>query len=464
MKARSSLYVKYLVVSLFIMFISSVTAFLAANMYYHQVLKGRNDAKNVEIAMSMAAYIGEQSTLRLEEHFTMLGQIGYQFLVVNATGDSHYYGGDFRLKSLDEAIVEDVLSGGVYHGMRDYPRQLFVTGFFANDIQNSVGVPFMHDGQRYAMFVRPDIKLLFSEIHIIFAGMAFLMLVFSLLAIVVSAWYLVRPIQKLTAATKRIMAEDYEINVNVNRSDELGNLADSFNKMAAELQANEEERKSFIRNISHDFQSPLLNIGGYAALLKQKDLEEAPRQQYASVIESEAARLSSLTKQMLVLTSLDRGRKPITWRPYALNEQIERIVMKYRWLLEKENISLSLEIDNVVITGDEGLLENVWENLLSNAIKYNKPGGEIRILLKVRRNEVKIVFEDTGIGVAEKDLTQVFNRFYRADASRSTGGTGLGLAIVKETIALHHGDVRIASKLHAGTTITVMLPVAPHNV
>lgn len=459
MKAKSSLYVKYLLVSLFIMFVSSVMAFLATNMFYHQVLKERNDAKNVEIARSMAAYIGEHSALRLDEYFTMLGEIGYQFLVVSEAGDFSYYGGDFRLKAFDDTIVEDVLSGDVYHGMRDYPRQLFVTGFFANDIQNTVGVTFLHEEQRFAMFVRPDIRLLFSEVHVIIGGMVLLMLMFSLLAIVFSAWYLVRPIQVLTSATERIAAEDYDINILVNRSDELGNLANSFNKMAAELQANEEERRSFIRNISHDFQSPLLNIGGYAAILKQKDLDEATRQQYASVIESETGRLSNLTKQMLVLTSLDRRNKQIAARPYSLDEQIERIVMKYRWLLEREKISLDLEISPVAIKGDEALLENVWENLLTNAIKYNKSGGEIRILLENHGNEVKIMFEDTGIGVAEKDLPHVFDRFYRADASRSTKGTGLGLAIVKETIALHHGHVQITSEIHAGTTITVMLPV-----
>ncbi|WP_214628948.1 sensor histidine kinase [Paenibacillus agaridevorans] len=459
MKVQSSLYVKYLIVALCIMLLSTVLAFLATNMYYHQVLKEQNDAKNTMIASRMAAYISEHAELDLQEHFAMLGEIGYQFYVVNENGASGYYGGEYRLKELDNSIIEDVIAGDIYHGMRDFPKQLFVTGFFANDIRNSIGVPFVHEGQRYAMFVRPDIRMLFSEVHSIMGGMALLMLVISLLAIIVSAWYLVHPIKALTAATKQIAAENFEISLQVNRSDELGTLAASFNRMAKQLLANEEERKSFIRNVSHDFQSPLLNIGGYAALLKQAELDQEPRLQYASVIESEAMRLSNLTKQLLVLTSLDQRNKAVAMQTYPLHEQIERTVMKYRWLLEKEGISISLDAAPLLLTGNEALLDNVWENLLTNAIKYNKPGGEIRIRTETEKDHVSVIFEDTGIGIAEDDLLHVFERFYRADASRSTKGTGLGLAIVKETIALHQGDIRISSETGEGTNITVTLPI-----
>ncbi|MCR2806364.1 sensor histidine kinase [Paenibacillus soyae] len=461
MKLKSSLYVKYLVVALLIMSVSTVLAFLATNMYYQQVLKEQNDAKNTAIASRMAAYISGQSKLNLQEHLSMLGQAGYQIYVVNESGASGYYGGEYRRKELERSIIADVLAGDVYHGMRDYRKQLFVTGFFANDIRNSIGIPFVHEGQRYAMFVRPDIRLLFSEVHTMMGGMALLMLVVSLLAIIIAAWYLVRPIKKLTAATRRIAAEDFETHVRISRSDELGELAASFNRMAKQLLANEAERKSFIRNVSHDFQSPLLNIGGYAALLKQKELDEASRRQYAAVIENEAMRLSNLTKQLLLLTSLDQRGKSITRRSYALHEQIERIVMKYRWLLEKEEISISLDTDPLYLNGDEALLENVWENLLTNAIKYNKPGGKIRIRTERERKQVNVTFEDTGIGIAEQDLPHVFERFYRADASRSTNGTGLGLSIVKETVVLHQGEIRISSTRGEGTCVTVTLPIMP---
>lgn len=224
---------------------------------------------------------------------------------------------------------------------------------------------------------------------------------------------------------------------------------------------NEEIRKTFIRNVSHDFQSPLQNISGYASLLKNEKLDIASREHYASIIEIETLRLSSLTKQLLLLTSLDQSATHVKKQPVVLNEQIENAVMKYQWLLEKEEISIWLDLDDISVMGDETLLENVWENLLTNAVKYNKTGGEIRLSIKTKQDYVEIVFEDTGIGIAEEDLLHVFERFYRVDASRATKGTGLGLSIVKEIVTLHHGDVQITSRLGQGTKVMVMLPNSP---
>ncbi|MEK4228032.1 sensor histidine kinase [Solibacillus sp. FSL H8-0538] len=461
MKIKSSLYIKYIVVALFIMLISSIIGFLATNMYYHRIVKEQNDLKNVSIVSEMADYITNHSELNLQEHLTMLGDMGYQIYIVSENGDSSFYGGDFRLKELDNQIIEGVLAGEIFHGMRDYPRQLFITGFFANDLQNTAGVSFSFKGVQYAMFIRPNISFLFSEAHILLGGVTVLVAIISLLAILVSAWYLVRPIKALIVGTTRIAAEDYDISIQVNRSDELGALAHSFNKMAKQLQVNEEIRKTFIRNVSHDFQSPLQNISGYASLLKNEKLDIASREHYASIIEIETLRLSSLTKQLLLLTSLDQSATHVKKQPVVLNEQIENAVMKYQWLLEKEEISIWLDLDDISVMGDETLLENVWENLLTNAVKYNKTGGEIRLSIKTKQDYVEIVFEDTGIGIAEEDLLHVFERFYRVDASRATKGTGLGLSIVKEIVTLHHGDVQITSRLGQGTKVMVMLPNSP---
>ncbi|KKB33923.1 sensor histidine kinase [Bacillus thermotolerans] len=458
MKIKSSLYIKYVVVAVLIMVMSGVIGFLATNMYYHRVVKEKNDAKNVAIVSEMAAYIVGHPGLSLEEHMAMLGKAGYQIYVVNERGEEGFYGGPYRLKELDDQVIEDVLAGKVFHGIRDYPRQLFVTGFFANDLQNSVGIPFTFNGIRYAMFVRPNISLLFSEVHTILGGLALLVPLISLLAILLSAWYIIRPIKELTAGTARIASEDYDATVRVNRFDELGMLANSFNKMARQLKANEEARKSFIRNVSHDFQSPLQNISGYAALLKRENLDAANREQYASVIESETWRLSNLTKQLLLLTSLDQPAAYDMNQSVALHEQVEAAVMKYNWLLEKEKISVWLDIDEVFVKGNETLLENVWENLLTNAIKYNQPGGDIRISIKMENGQINVSFEDTGIGIAEEDLPRVVEQFYRGDTSRSTKGTGLGLAIVTEVMELHHGELQIASKPGKGTKVTVLLP------
>jgi signal transduction histidine kinase len=170
--------------------------------------------------------------------------------------------------------------------------------------------------------------------------------------------------------------------------------------------------------------------------------------------------LSSLTKQLLLLTSLDQLSSPLTLKTFDLDEQLKETIRKYRWLLEEKGMSLSMEIEEVRYTGDPSLLEKVWENLVSNALKYTEVGGAIDILLTEESDYVTIVVRDTGIGIDEVALGRIFDRFYRTDDSRTqeTGGTGLGLSIVQQVVKLHGGTIEVVSNLGEGTTFTVQLP------
>src|SRR5690606_2748407 len=138
----------------------------------------------------------------------------------------------------------------------------FMAGMFANELENTVGLPFQYKGESYGLFLRPNIALLVTEIHIIFAGMIISMAVISLLAMLLFAKRLIHPITQLTEATKQISQEKYDHLLEIDRRDEIGQLAESFNEMTKKLQENDQSRKEFISNVSHDFQSPLLNIQG----------------------------------------------------------------------------------------------------------------------------------------------------------------------------------------------------------
>ncbi|WPK10506.1 HAMP domain-containing sensor histidine kinase [Lysinibacillus louembei] len=458
MKIYSTLYFKYIVVTLAIMFFSGVLALLATNAYYHRVIKEQNDAKNVAIVQKMTQYIMENEQLNLDAYLQTLANVGYQLYVVDGQGQDTFYGSAFRLTELDDSVKHAVLEGQIYHGMRDYPRQLFITGFFANDLTNSVGVPFHYNGEKYALFVRPDIRMLFSEMHVVLGNMMLISLVATLMAILLAAWYLVKPIRALTKATKQIAKEDYDVTIEIARTDELGLLAKSFNKMAQDLKQQDETRKSFIRNISHDLQTPLQNINGYANLLKSKELTDENRLHYADIIEAETGRLSSLTTQLLLLNSLDELAYKRQQTAINISEQIERIVMKNQWLIEQKELAIWLQLDEAIFDGDETLLENLWENLIANAIKYNRQGGEINITVQSDSAVITIKIADTGIGIEQEHLPHIFKRFYRVDEARQTKGTGLGLAIVQEIVHFYNGQITMNSKENAGTTIIIKLP------
>ncbi|HEY9577796.1 MAG TPA: HAMP domain-containing sensor histidine kinase, partial [Pseudobacillus sp.] len=454
-----SLYGKFVLMTALIMLFSTIGGFLITNTYYHRVMKARNDEKNVEIAKTIVDHIEETPQVDLDEYFKTIGRIGYQLYVVDESGKPSFYGGEFRLKNLDKQSVKQVLEGHIYHGMRDFPRETFVTGFFANEMSNTIGVPFNYENKQYALFIRPDIKLLFSEVHTILGGLIIATALLSLLAMLFVAKMLIVPITQLTAATKRIADEKYDdTQLNIDRRDEIGQLAASFNTMVGQLQENDKIRKEFISNVSHDFQSPLLNIQGYAGLLKGGNISDEERKNYAEVIQSETNRLSKLTRQLLLLTSLDQSSRMVKYRDYRLDEQLKACINKYRWWLEEEHINLHMKMEPTIYKGDEALFENVWDNLLTNAIKYNRSEGEIHIALEAKDHYIEVMVQDTGIGISEAEQAQLFNRFYRADASRTKEGTGLGLSIVKQIVELHKGEIHVASVPGEGTTFMIKLP------
>lgn len=455
-----SLYGKLVLMTAIIMVSSGLLAFLGINTYYHQVLKGQNDEKNMKIVQSIVSFIEKSDGLNLDDYLEVQAATGYKLYVVDEGDVGQFYGEAFRLNNLPQEAVNLVLSGQPYHGMANLPSETFVTGFFSDELINTVGASFSHEGKRYALFLRPDIKMLFTEMHYILAGLFVLMGIISLLAMLIVAKKLIDPITELTIATEKVGEEQFVGDLHIHRRDEIGKLAQSFRQMTEKLSENQRIRKEFISDVSHDFQSPLLNIKGYSGLLLEEDLQEIDRISYAKVIQSETDRLSILTKQLLLLTSLDQLSSPLEIKKFRLDEQLKDAVRKYRWMLEEDGLTLSMNLEEVEITGDPSFLEKVWENLISNALKYTLDGGSVEIDLTETSESVTVVIQDTGIGMDQVELSRIFERFYRADTSRTgeVGGTGLGLAIVQEVVHLHGGEVIIESAKGVGTTCTVTFP------
>jgi signal transduction histidine kinase len=455
-----SLYSKFLIFTLVIMISSGLLAFLAVNTYYHQELKAVNDAKNMSIAKSFAAYIESMGDQDLESYLQTQSDAGYKIIVVNEKRERTAYGAPFRVDNLKQESIDRVLNGRDYHGMRNFPTETFVTGFFADESANTVGAHFTYNGIHYALFLRPDIKFLFTEVHYLLGGMVVVMAILSLLSMLYMAKKLIDPIVELKEATKKIGEEKFSATLQIDRKDEIGQLAQSFQSMTKRLSENDRIRKEFIGNVSHDFQSPLLNMKGYANLLMDSSLSEAERKNYAKIIHSETERLSTLTKQLLLLSSLDQLISPLQLKTFRLDEQIMETVRRFRWALEEKDMALTLNLDEVEFKGAPAFLEKVWENLLSNAWKYTERGGSIEINVKDLENVVQLDISDTGIGIEENKIERVFDRFYRVDESRTKeiGGSGLGLSIVHQVIKLHGRSITAKRNEAQGMTFTIILP------
>nr|WP_289038104.1 HAMP domain-containing sensor histidine kinase [uncultured Allobacillus sp.] len=457
----SSLYVKFVWITIGIMIFSSAIAFFISNTYYQQKLKPENDEKNTEIALNIAEFTDQHPEVDLHDYLENISSIGYQLYLVDEFGDEKSFGATFREYNLSKSAVEQVLSGDVFHGILNFPQETFVTGFFANELKNTIGVPLTHNNKNYALFLRPDIKLLFNEMHILFAWLLALTILLSIIMVLFSTKYLVQPISKLTSATKTLSEGNFNVDeLDTERNDELGELSSHFLRMANRLEQTNEMRKEFISNISHDIQSPLSNIKGYTNLLESDSLSLEEKNNYISIINGEINRLSTLTKQLLLLASLDRDEDLMKKDTVNIGEQLKELIRNHQWQMDEKNLSIGFKLPDVTITADPALLHTVWENLITNAIKYNKPDGSIELLVDERPESIRVSFIDSGIGINADEQEKIFDRFYRVDSARTRliQGTGLGLSIVQAIVQLHGGTIHVSSNENEGTTIVVELP------
>ncbi|GKU78836.1 cell wall metabolism sensor histidine kinase WalK [Paenibacillus sp. L3-i20] len=324
-----------------------------------------------------------------------------------------------------------------------------------------IGLPLGTEAERKAIFVQPKVTSTaqFAVKWIIFF-LTYSLLVGSLM-ILVAAMFLVRPIKKLTKATRRIAAGDFNVKLNIKQTGELGALARSFEGMMHDLQHLEGMRREFVANVSHEVQSPLTSISGYAVALKQMDISDDTRSRYLDIIITEADRMSKMSDSLLKLSLLESHSQKLQLTTFSLDEQIRRVIVAIQPLWLARNIRFELNLKNVSLLADYDQLNQVWMNILGNSIKFSTDDSIISISIKQDIKNVTVRISDTGVGISLDDQKRIFERFFKADRSHSRkyGGSGMGLAIVKQIVTLHNGDIRVESELGQGTTIIVILPI-----
>lgn len=272
-------------------------------------------------------------------------------------------------------------------------------------------------------------------------------------------------LSKISDALKRISKGDYDVEIieDDKFSLDYGIIVRDIHAMADQMGQMEKMRQEFISNVSHEIQSPLTSIRGFARALQEDVLDEEQRKHYLQIIEMETVRLSKLSDNLLKLTSLESDQHNMNQSTYSLDHQLRAIVLANEPQWQAKNLELELDMDKTTITADEDLLSQVWVNLLHNAIKFTPEEGTIRIQLQQIQGDVYVSIEDSGIGIDEEHLPHIFERFYKADVARnrSLGGNGLGLSIVQKIVNLHHGSVQVNSQSGVGTKFIVKLPLAP---
>jgi len=381
----------------------------------------------------------------------------YYVRMYDAAGERLYSTGEppDEQEQLDASHLQTVLQGEIFRSkLRDGEGGL------------TVGLPFTINGSPGALFITPEISSLINMITSFLKSQLLFTLGIGSILILLASRYIVKPLQQLTRATRRMAKGDFSVSLHTKRNDEIGQLTNSFNIMAQELGELEAIRKQFVSDVSHEIQSPLTSIKGFTQALKHKDLDEASRLRLLNIIEEESDRLSRLSSNLLQLSTLEYEHLQLHPEKFSLDEQLRKtvIALEPQWSAQKVNVEL--ELPPVHIIADEDRLSQIWSNLLSNSIKFTGPGGRVAITAAEEGGQIKVEISDNGVGVPEEEQRNMFKPFYKVDKARDrkVGGSGIGLSIVKRIVDLHQGRIEVSSQPGMGTAVTVWLPQAFSNV
>lgn len=219
-----SLYSRFVFMTVGIMLLSSIIGFLLTNVYYQVKLKPYNSEKILKYAEEVKSLYEKQSEENQEAYLQSIAKLGYEIYIVDDQKNGKRIGNAFRKTTISDDTIRKVLNGETFNGVSTYPTRLFITGFFDNELINSVGVPLKHGDKQYALFIRPDIQNQFGEMRIFLAVLLGFIVLLSIIFIAIAAGYIVRPIRKFTNATQKIASGEYEIELDVKRKDEIGTL------------------------------------------------------------------------------------------------------------------------------------------------------------------------------------------------------------------------------------------------
>jgi len=301
----------------------------------------------------------------------------------------------------------------------------------------------------------PWLMVLANSSYVLFIGV----IVYIAIKIVIRSSF-TRPIQEIRKAARKVAEGDFTVRVPSQRKDDKKDdvevLIDDFNKMIEELATIETLKGDFIANVSHEIKTPLAVIQSYASAMLKDSLPMDKRMEYTNTILEASKKLSTLVTTVLKMNKLD-NQEIIQKHTYSLDEQLRCSILALEDKFEEKDIMLEVELEEVMITTDESLMEIVWNNLLTNAIKFTQSKGTVSIKLENEKDKIIVSISDTGCGMSKKTIQHVFDRFYQGDISHSVIGNGLGLSLVKRVIDLVEGEIMVDSECGVGTVFTMIL-------
>jgi signal transduction histidine kinase len=314
-------------------------------------------------------------------------------------------------------------------------------------------------GQNYYLYINNTIPPTDSTVPVLrtqFFLMTLVVIVFSVIAAQLFSKRMSRPIIRLTGSAKQLAKGKMDVTFAEKSFTEIEELSSALNYATQELSKLDAYRKDLVANVSHDLKTPLTVIRLYSEMLRDLSGEDPEkRREHCELIIKEADWLTKMVNELLELSKLQEKGAPKEFAPVDLSACLTETLESFRALSEKEGYRFSVQADeNCVVTGNEAYLKRVLYNLISNAAHYTGDDKHIFIFLKKEAGKILFKVIDTGAGIPEHELSDIWNKYYKASEShrRAVTGTGLGLSIVKSALELHGAAYGVTSKLGEGST------------
>jgi len=409
---------------------------------------------------------------QLETELSRLGTYGgmniwiadsFDVIYYNISGNSALTAHEQLLLSHKEQMLSLSLDGESCVMMSENPN-LYNTPII------SVSLP-IYSGEKVVgvIFVHTILTSLENTLQLFFTQLAIsigLSLALALILIYMTSRQIGNSLNKINLAARELAGGHFDKRIeNIHDANEVGQLADTFNMMADELEKYENTRTSFVANVSHELRSPLTSIQGFVQGMLDDTIEEADKKQYLEIVLAESKRLSSLIGELLDLAKIESGQFPLNITAWDINELIRRCLINFLTKIEDKNIEMVINLpdEQTMVLADQQRLAQVLTNLIDNAVKFTEPGGTLKVWTYYAQGKTHVNIANTGNVIPEEDLPFVFDRFFKVDKShnRRAPGTGIGLSIVKNIIIQHEEKIWVSSKPGTGTVFTFTLKNAP---
>ena len=448
-----SVYIIILVIMLVVLFVTFTQSFQSYFVKYTQDIM-INQAKNIADEYHKAGAYSTSKEAALNEIMDRI-QIMNSYMTATSwvidRGGNGYIVTEHAISLIDEdiadqKIVQEVLDGRVI-GFENGFNDSFSTPVL------TIGYPItMNNVTQYALFIHTPMPYILQTVDEV---RNLILNVVGFIGSIVFIWIytiskqMTRPLKEMNSVAKTIASGQFDKRIIVKGNDEIAELGLSLNHMAGELDRIEENRRSFIANISHDLRSPLTSIQGFITAILDGTIDTAHQEKYLKIVLSEAQRLILMTNTILDLNQMQDSTKPIEKVNFNIIQMIDKAVLSLESRAKEKNVSISKELDfqHTLVMGEIDSINRVIQNLLDNAFKFVNEGGHIIIRTTFKQNKVWISILNDGPPIPEEQQKLIWERFYKGDSSRGQdkNGVGLGLVIVKEIIKKHEEMIGVRS-------------------